>query len=252
MFLESVDFIGREILSIMVSFSDGLSGNLHNNAIGFLLAMWFFTYALITLSKRIILNGPCCSSTLFLMGCCFGLCRNGYMFIMDYGFYRRYIDSEEVFLSVPMMDYALQILTVLCICYAILFISKTRIWFIKYFYLFFLLPFIIYYTVEFLNLNSCVNFLDEKIYHFVLLLMTGITFAICIIKRNLISLSLACWVLFMLLGQIYALLDVYTKKIYTDILNPYHNSFYLWSVPFIMYYIQSIPNRLKKSGGNNA
>ena len=246
------NLISNEFMNIMITFSDGVTGHLHDSATGFMLAFWFFIFAIVMITRRIVHNGPCFTTSMLLVGSCFGVYRNGFMFLIDYGFTRGYFHRTTILASVPIIDHTFQLLTLLSFCYIILYKSEVSERLIKYFYLIFAIPFIIYVilgrywsaalTYYSASLDERICYCTgEEISHGISLALLIPTLIIAIKHRSKINATLLYYIVFTIAGQIYPLIDTITMKAYCDILIPFHNSYYLWAIPFIVYYVQLIP-----------
>lgn len=241
-------YLCNEVFNIMVSFSDGITGYDHDNAIRYLLAFWFFFFSSLMLGRRIINNGPNFPTSLFLIGCIFGLCRNGFMFILDYGTYRGIFAFPSVLSDTLPIDHTFQMLSLLSMNYAILFLAKPPTTYIKYYHFSYVLPFIIYLIIAvvgkdfFENSPGCFCY-GDFIYHSIMLVMCVTASIPAYINRKLIPASLMGFLLFIITSQIYSLINVFTKMHYANILVPYQNAYLMWATPFILYYVQSIPLR---------
>jgi hypothetical protein len=239
-----LDVVCGELFNIMVSFSDGVASHTHDNAIRYLLTFWFFSASSVLLIKRIINNGPSFETSLFLIGSLFGIFRNGFMFILDYGYYRGLFPYPQLMETTPLVDHTFQMLSLLGINYAILHLARVKKFLIQYYHFSFILPFIIYCVLAWMKptgfTETSFNY-GELMYHGILFTMS-ISVLLCLfVRKKSTSISLVCFILFMLTSQVYAIANGLTNYIYSDILTPYHNAYYLWSIPFIIYFIQTIP-----------
>jgi hypothetical protein len=239
--------ISTEIFNIMVSFSDGVSNHQHDNAIGALLALWFFLFATVLCVKRLINNGPTFNLTLILISCIFGICRNGFLFIIDYGYFRGFFPHPGVYNSIPLIDHTFQLLGLLAMNYAIIYLSAPPRWCIKYYHFSFIVPFFLYVLIQVLqrfgnlNLIEYSFFIGDIVYHGTMIFMTLSVLALILYRHKSVATSLLCYIMFILTSNAYTFSNSITKSVYSDILIPYHNAYYLWAIPFIIYYIQSIP-----------
>lgn len=241
-----------EFYHIMSQFADG-AGNPDDNAVRFLLGAWFFVFILIMLSKRLIYNGFNASHAFLLVGCTFGLIRNASMFVLEYGFYRQFFHNYQIYNSFPMLDHTLQMLTILSINLSIIYSCRIKSIFVKYYYIIFIIPFAcyIYYAEKWLTFSHDTNqpndifdlFTGDKIYHYMYLLFLVSTFITVLYRRKFIHISMAAFLLFNIMDNIYKLISIHSGLLYRFACDPFSHSYYLWAIPFIIYYVQLIPTK---------
>ena len=239
----------------MISFSDGIAGHTHDSPIRYLLAFWFYIFCTLMISRRMINNGPVFETALLLIGSIIGSVREGFMFILDYGYHRNLISPTVTLDNVPLLDHTFQMLSLLSFYYAILYLARPPKQYIKYYHFSYVIPFIIYCGVTFFNFNALKNnsyYHAVNLSHLLMMFMSISVFIFVYKAKKYLPVAIMGFLVFTFASQVYGALNLLTDLKYNDIFMPYHNAYYLWSIPFIMYYIQSIPiRRVKTSLLNN-
>lgn len=242
--------VSVEVFHIMSQFADG-SGNPDDNAVRFLLAAWFFAFALIILSKRLIHNGFNLSHAFLLVGCTFGLIRNSVMFMLEYGFYRDFFHNIQIYNTFPMLDHTFQMLTILSINLSIIYSCRLKPIFVKYYYIVYTIPFAmyIYYADKWAEFSKNSHntgftfglFEGDRVYHYLFLFFIITTFMAVLYKWKMVHISMVGFLIFSIAENVYRLISLNSKLELRYICDPLSHSFYLWAIPFLIYYIQLIP-----------
>lgn len=242
--------LSTEVLNIIIVFSDGIGNRTQSSIVQHLLGVWFACFAILLVTKRIVQNGPNFSTSFLLIGLTFSSIRDTVLFMLDHGITHNYISSTPTLLAtIPIIDHTFQLLYVMSMSYAILYLCQVKENVLKWYCTIFIVPFILYYFVCNHWLTPTIHienepvfyYLGEKLYHWFGIGILVYTLYNIFKAKKIIGGSILAFVMFMLTSYGYALVDAYTKRAFTNVCIPLHNCFFLWSIPCIIYYIQTIP-----------